>query len=393
MMAEAWRTVTNGICALGWAGYHPIRRRRLAELTAGIAIRSVLVFNDVRGLGNLIQLTGLLANLRRLYPKARIAVAMPQSSLAPLVIGKHLADEILPFEASHHNRRALVRFAWSVLRPMRFELGLATFFSPTLLASCALAVAGCRYRVAYAQTRRRGVFNTITLEDTGGHELDRHLRLLDFTGSRLDRKTFICADPESTEHAEHFLAEYGLGTHRPVLGVHPGSDRGNAAKRWPVERFVAVANRLTRDNLADVLLILGPDEAELDAELVRQVDERARVVRLESVRNVVGLIGHCQALLTNDTGLMHVAAALGVPVVAIFGPTDSEKNAPLGPATLLMADDVPCRPCYVGPPLTCFRERRYCLENISVERVVHAVQERLQAPNVVLAPRRHARRM
>ncbi len=74
---------------------------------------------------------------------------------------------------------------------------------------------------------------------------------------------------------------------------------------------------------------------------------------------------------------MHVAAARGVPVVAIFGPTDTVKNAPVGQATLLTAADVPCRPCYAGAPITCSRERRFCLENIGEDTVVAAVARAL----------------
>jgi len=373
-LAKLRRMLTDVACLLACVVLRPVQRRRATALKADPLLGSILVFNDVRGLGNLIMLSGLLLNLRRLYPAATIAVAMPSSSLAPAIIGPKLADEFLFFDPEG-SRRQLLRFAWRVLRPRRFDLGLATFFSPTLLTSCVLALAGCRYRVAYSERTHRGFLNAVTLLDRGGHELDRHLRLLEFTGQRLIRQTELSVSIEAVLEAEKFLALRGLGSDRPLVGVHPGCDRANALKRWPVERFVAVINEMVTTAVADVAVFLGPDEMDLSTALAAELEPRVPVICFERFELTAVFIGRCQAFLSNDSGLMHVAAALNVPVVAIFGPTDTVKNAPVGIATLLTASGVPCRPCYAGRPVTCTQPQRYCLENICVDEVTSAVEQ------------------
>jgi heptosyltransferase-2 len=346
------------------------RTRRAAELAAGPLIRRILVFNPVAGLGNMVLLSGLLVNLRRLYPGAQIAVAMPASPLAAVVLSRELADEVLPFDPAHDTRLGLLRFAWRELRPRRFDLGLGTFFSATTLTSVMLAAAGCRYRIAYGQATHRGFLNAITLIDAGGHELDRHLRLLDFTQQLRERRTAIALSAQAVAAAHDFLAQYDLGGGRPLLGIHPGCDRLSALKRWPAERFAAVVRQLVGDGRADVLVFIGPDDMDAYDSLAPLASAHVHVISGAPFDRVAALIGACRVFLSNDSGLMHVAAALDVPVVAIFGPTDTVKNAPVGNAIVLSAHDVPCRPCYVAPPITCRYDRRYCLEAISVGEVI-----------------------
>src|SRR5262249_49938572 len=149
------------------------------------------------------------------------------------------------------DRKPLLRFAWRVMRARSFDLGLATFFSSTFLASMVLMLTRCRYRVAFAETRPRGFLNTLTLLDRGGHELERHLRLLEYTGRPLEPRTALFMSSNSVEHAAEFLAPRGLGVERPLLGVHPGCDRQNMLKRWPIERFVSVITQVVNEGLAD----------------------------------------------------------------------------------------------------------------------------------------------
>ncbi|HVM94855.1 MAG TPA: glycosyltransferase family 9 protein, partial [Candidatus Acidoferrales bacterium] len=236
------------------------RATRLEELATDPLIRRILVFNPVAGLGNMVLLSGLLVNLRRLYAHAEITVAMPTSALAPVVLSKELVDEVVPFDPAHDTRSGIMRLALRQLRGRGFDLGLGTFFSATTLTSFMLAAAGCRYRIAYAQAPHRGFLNTITLLDEGGHELDRHLRLLDFTQQLRERRTAITLSANAVSAARDYLAQFGLGQERPLLGIHPGCDKANALKRWPPERFAAVVRRLSMDGAADVVVFLGPDD-------------------------------------------------------------------------------------------------------------------------------------
>ena len=373
------RALADGVFAAGWGLLKPFRDRRRHQLCAPeTVIRRIVVVTPVFGVGNLVLMTGLLANLRRLYPQAHVALAAPPSEYARSLIGGDLADEILPFDP--RSRRRMLRFAWRELRPRRFELGLTTFFLPTTYVSGLLALAGCRYRIAFAPDEHRGLLNTFTCVDRGGHELDRHLQLLAFRGQPLERATRIVPQADASRWADLTLRRLRLGEVRRVVGVHPGCERVNAAKRWPPERFGDIVRQLVTADDADVLVFLGPGETELLPALDLPRSSRIHVVADESMAHVIALVARCDTFVSNDSGLMHVASGLGVPVAAIFGPTPVEKNAPIGRATILEQEGVWCRPCWAGPPLVCHRERRYCLEQIGVDTVLGATRALLQGP-------------
>ena len=386
-MTSLRRIAVDAVCTSGWVASAPLRRRRRRSLTGTASVRRVLVWTEVGGVGNLVLLSGLLWNLRRLYPGAAITVMMPPTPLARAVITPELADEILPFDASRVSRCAVLRFARHVLRPRRFDLGLATFFSPTVLTACALAAAGCRYRIAYAETAARGFLNTVTLIDRGGHELDRHLRLLAYAERSISRRVVLLIPPAEARSAQQFLMRHGLGAVRPLLGIHPGCDRINALKRWSAERFLKVIDHVIGAGVADVLVFLGQDDMDLRPAFASRVGARVALVCHESLERVMALTGRCHAFLSNDSGLMHVAAALEVPVVALFGPTDTLKNAPVGRAVTLAAPQVPCRPCYRVPPIACIHETRHCLDHISVDDVIDAITRMLSSVRMTDAPR------
>lgn len=340
-------------------------------------VRRILVATPVFGLGNLVLLTGLLANLRRLHAAASVTLALPSCGHARTVIGPELADEILAFDPD--SRRDIVAFAWRELRPRRFDLGLATFFMPPLRAALLLWLGGCRERVAFGRDGRRPLLNTTTHVDPGGHELDRHLQLLAAPGRTLERRIRLTPDPEAATWADGLLARPGLGGTSRLVGIHPGCEPVNAQKRWPAERFGAIVRRLLADGRTGVLVVLGPGERDLVSALDLPESPRLLLVVDEPLGRVLALLARCHTVVSNDSGLMHAAAALGVPVAAIFGPTPLEKNAPVGRAAILEVPDLDCRPCWSAPPLTCRRERRYCLEGVSVEQVLQATERLLAA--------------
>jgi heptosyltransferase-2 len=253
-------------------------------------------------------------------------------------------------------------------------LGIATFFLPTAYASWMLLLAGCRYRIAFGSDDRRGLLNTFTCVDRGGHELDRHLQLLDVLGRAGERQALVSPSEEAAGWAEDTMHRVGFDDGRSIVGVHPGCEAVNAQKRWPAQRFGEVIQRLVGSGDVGVLIFLGPGEAELLPALGLPESPRIHVVQGETLTRVIALVARCDAFVSNDSGLMHVASGLAVPVAAIFGPTPLDKNAPVGRATVLEVPGLWCRPCWSAPPLTCHRERRYCLEGISVDDVLSATR-------------------
>jgi heptosyltransferase II len=161
----------------------------------------------------------------------------------------------------------------------------------------------------------------------------------------------------------------------PWIGVNPGAFYGTA-KRWPPERFAAAAERLARRVGGGVAIVGGPAERPLGEAIAAQLRVPVRLLSGETTLGaLVGVLKHLRLLLTNDSGPMHLAAALGTPLVAVFGSTDWTETAPAGGRSVLVREDVYCSPCLLRD---CPIDHR-CMTAVGVDRVVDAALPLLAA--------------
>ena len=152
----------------------------------------------------------------------------------------------------------------------------------------------------------------------------------------------------------------------PWIALNPGAFFGSA-KRWAPERYAAAGDLLARSLAARVAILGGADERPLGEAIDAAMRAPARMLCGETtLPELVGVLSRLRLLVTNDSGPMHVAAALGVPVVAIFGPTDWRETAPVGGRHRLLREPVHCSPCMLRE---CPIDHR-CMTRISVDRVV-----------------------
>lgn len=178
------------------------------------------------------------------------------------------------------------------------------------------------------------------------------------------------------ERMQRRLAEAGRDPARPLVVLSPGSSPGWPSKRWPAERFRALATELGRRGIA-VAVTGAPDEAGLAREVAAGLEGVYCLAGETTLPELAALMSLARAAVTNDSGPMHLAAAAGTPVVALFGPTAAARYGPdtlYGAPHLSLEEPPPCAPCYRGH---CNKERLLCLEGIAVERVLAAVLERL----------------
>jgi heptosyltransferase-2 len=206
------------------------------------------------------------------------------------------------------------------------------------------------------------------------HQIHEYLHLAAALGASsepLAPQLFVA--PEEIDLAKK---KFGLNAITgPIFGLNPGAEYG-PAKRWPVEKFISAAQEIQlRTNC--VWLIFG---GKGDSQLCERIESEAQNQKLKtknfcgqtSLRELMALLKLCRVVLTNDTGPMHVAAALGTPVVVPFGSTSRELTGPGFPGDArhqLLKSDAPCAPCFLRECPIDFR----CMNNLSVERVVAAV--------------------
>jgi heptosyltransferase-2 len=180
--------------------------------------------------------------------------------------------------------------------------------------------------------------------------------------------------PETRRRTLAFLSDLGIDGTTPLVGLAPGAAYGHA-KRWPPDRVAALVGRLREAGTACILVGAAADRdagREIESALPPHASA-VNVIGRTDLRLLAGVLAACHAFVSNDSGAMHLAAAVGVPVAAIFGPTDERVTAPIGDHDVII-HQVFCRPCMLRD---CPIDHR-CMRRIPVERVYDAVAARLQ---------------
>lgn len=327
-------------------------------------LRSILVASP-NWLGDAVLALPALANLRRSFPAARIALLV-RPWLSSLFRSLPCIDELVELP-----RKGELIWAATALRQRHVELAL--LLPNSFRAALISRLAGIPHRVGY-MTDGRSPLLTVGVRPASGtflHQADSYLSLLRMLKwDAWVRPNGFLLPPESDVQAEKLLGESGVLPHAIVIGVAPGASYGTA-KRWPAERFAAVGDRLA-ERLGAVVLLFGSSQ---EASLTKRVRERMRGTAIDfggrtTLTELASLLRRCALLLTNDTGTMHLASALGIPCIALFGPTDPRRTGPLGPGHQVLQNPAACSPCrYRDCPID-----HRCMQGLDVERVAAAAE-------------------
>jgi len=181
---------------------------------------------------------------------------------------------------------------------------------------------------------------------------------------------------DTVRRAHAILAKHALTAATPLVGFAPGAAYGHA-KRWPPSRVAQVIARVSIERHAVCVLVGSEGDRDAGREIESALPPGVAVVNLmgrTDLRQLAGVLARCSAFVSNDSGAMHLAAAVGVPVTAIFGPTDERVTSPLGNHDVLV-HQVFCRPCMLRD---CPIDHR-CMKGITVDAVFDAVSARLAA--------------
>lgn len=324
-------------------------------------------------LGDIVHALPTLAALKSLFPQAAVSWVVKRQ-WAGLVERAEGVDEVIAVSDGLRGWLSQV----PRIRAERFDLVVDL---QGLLRSGSLAwISGCARRVGLA-TGREGSpwFYTERVPVPTGriHAVDRYLLVAAALGaSRAEPPAFRFRDrPDDEQAVAQLLQKEGVPRDRPWLAMNVSARW--VTKRWPAAHFAETADALTRDGLGPVVFIGGASER-AETEGVRTM-MRTKAVDLTG-QTAVGLLPtllrQAAVLITNDSGPMHIAAAVGTPVVALFGPTDPLRTGPYGQGHSILTHDVECRPClsrhcHHSIPMAC-------LSDISPDRVVKAVRERVR---------------
>jgi heptosyltransferase-2 len=308
---------------------------------------------------NILALPTYRALHHRFRNEGGIAVAAPEH-IASLLASGSLFRKVIPWNGSTSQRvRALKsgRFRRAIILPNSFRAAMIAF------------AAGIKERWGYS-TDARGLLLTHSIHRTTprGHQLDDYSGLLDAINAPhvVDEIPVIKLPAAVREKARRRLRALGIKLSRPLFGLHAGGLYGQA-KHWGDARYCDLAERLRAAGY-DVVLLTSPGER-LQAETIAANGNGIPMIGEEGdVLQIAAAISHCSVVITNDSGPLHLATALAVPSVSIFGPTDPGRTVIPG-ASRVMRAVVPCTPCYKRE---CPLGHHRCMNEISVGDVFSA---------------------
>lgn len=317
--------------------------------------------------------TPALDAIRSAFPGTRI-VAVARPLVADLLRLHPAIDDLVVYDPKGEHSGGLGRLRMAKeLR--RNRLDAAILFQNAFDAALLAFLAGIPERAGYATDGRRILLSRsvpATEEILSLHHVEYYLRLLAELGISQPETVSLTLRVSGEERAamRDRLASLGIPEGKRIVGINPGATYGSS-KRWYPDRFAAVADALSEEWGASVVLMGSVPETPLADEI--EAAMRHRPVNLAgrtTVRELMALLSECFFLVTNDSGPMHIAAAFDIPIAAIFGPTDWNKTSPWTERARVVRVDVDCSPCRLRE---CDRGHE-CMLGITPEMVVEAAR-------------------
>ncbi len=351
---------------------HPLRNSEGARASPAIDHRPILIV-PYTWIGDFVRCHTVAKLLKARFPARPIDV-VASKLCAPLA---DYMPEVRQAVVADLSPKRLVRSEYRALaqRLKAGGYGTALIMSRKWKAALAPFLAGIPERIGFVGEWRFGLVNDLRF---GERRLERMVERC--AALALPRSAALPADlprPELRVPAaeiDTWREQRGLKPDgRPVVALAPGAV--GPSKRWPAESYGELARQLAGQG-AHAWVLGGPDEKALAAEIVGHGGGSVRDLTGNDLRNAILALAAADVAVSNDSGLLHVAAALGTPSVGIFGPTSPWHWAPLNPlaAVIQAASDLPCRPCHKP---VCHLGHHHCMRDIAAERVLAAARSTL----------------
>lgn len=338
--------------------------------------RRILICRTDR-IGDVLLSTPVIRALRQAYPEAFLAM-MVSPYAKEAVEGNPDLDEVIVYDKSgaHRSWPASISFSCQ-LRKKKFDLAL--ILHPNVRVHVAVFFAGIPRRIGYDYKMGFLLTDRIPHTKPAGHkhELEYNLDLVRYLGVEpKERMIYMPVKPAAEAWAENTLKCLGVGPGDGLLAVHPGASC--ISKLWPVERFAEAAESLSRKYGLKVVVVSGPKDLPLADKVLSSLRVPAfSLAGKTTLSQLASILRRCRLLISNDSGPVHVAAAVGTPVVSIFGRAQKGLSparwAPVAQNSRVLHRSAGCSECLAHECVKGFA----CLRAVSVEDVVAAASELL----------------
>jgi heptosyltransferase-2 len=332
------------------------------------------------GIGDMVMFTPALQLLAYNLPNATIDLLVGQFASAEVVRGSNLFRNIIPMQRGVKLISQIIG-----LRKEHYDCCIVTSGVNPLKGGVFAWLLGIPIRIGDNEVKKSPFYTHQVRLDPNLHRSEHNInlikKLISVTGLSFNSQRYLprfWISNQAEREAERFLIERKL-TNRVLIGIHCGSGEKQAFKRWPKDSFRLLIKHLCRnDEQLGFLLFAGPGEENVASDIAKAIEHRCTVVAGFSLQVVAALLKRCYLVVANDSGLGHVAAAVGVTVISIFGPTDPVRTAPRGRDVYIVKSDKPCSPCHWKKPKKCDGD---CLTSIQVSDVANVAEKILYGRN------------
>ncbi|OGW83681.1 MAG: hypothetical protein A2Z83_08495 [Omnitrophica bacterium GWA2_52_8] len=335
--------------------------------------RKILILK-LGAMGDVILAVPSLRMIRKKFPDARISLLVDRK-FSPLVSVSPYVDEVIPIDRDRLSHPGYFLKLCRRLRREGFDMSID--FQNSKWTHLLGYFSGIGDRYGFMRGRTGFLLNHPDPHfDSPEPPVQNQARILAKLGIRsVDERLELWPDPESEDRVAQWLGTAQNG-HDRYIGLVLGSSPKWETKRWPAEFFKNLAGKLVLEKNCKIVLIGAAEDAACAGELSQwPAGHTVNLIGKTSPKELVSLVGRLKVMVTGDTAPLHVASAMGVRIVALFGPTDPRRHVPPGEHIHVVARSLACQPCYRG---TCSNHEKFaCMRQISVEEVHSQIRKYL----------------
>lgn len=348
-----------------------------------------ILVNALSGIGDALMFTPALSILKKELPDSQIDVLVMFKGVKDLYESLGEVDNVYHHDMLNSSKFSNLNYIYN-LRKNRYDISINVYPSNRKEYNIVNLLIGAPKRAAVKYNRKDrlnlGFLNNYRIEENDNlHCVEENIKqienLLNIKVEDIPKLNFPLPE-EDQDFAVEYSQKMGISNNDFVVGIHAGCSvlKNHINRRWSPDKFAELTSVLINKKNAKVLLFGGPDENELKSEIVAQVNSSQLInVETKNLRQTAAVIKRSDLFVTNDSGLMHIAAALERKIIPVIGPTNGNYIHPWKTEYKTASLHLDCSPCfYYSPkPLTCSRKdvQFKCLKELSVEKVLNTIEE------------------
>jgi len=353
----------------------PVMIRKIKRSKIESPVKEILIV-ELWGIGDVVMMSGILKPLRQHFPEAKISL-LSKSFGKELLERNNVIDEFFEFNfpwTRFERKYCVWNWDWrgmlSIIQRLRAKKYDIVLDARGDIRNNILSYyIQSKRNIGYDLTGGDVLLTDVLSGEENLHRVIAWQKILNYLKvASSNSGPFLVVTDEERKRARGMLERKGILPNEKIIGIHPGA--GVPVRQWSLEKFSELAKRIQQEYQQQVVVFLDPEGYGDDIPVLVGKGVKIQV----SLSELIPTLSNLEMLICNDSGVMHIATAVGIPVVAIFGPGNIDMIGPFGEGhKLVMKEEVACRPCYDN----CGFEKPFCIEDIKVEDVLTLVKDQI----------------